>query len=93
MINRPQDARHICRWHSGTGVPCGFVVDPSPGAHGILRAHNRKAHGLTSTPVVCHTECGYRAKPSEGRYTQAECITCGGDGAPRGCTRCGKVLA
>jgi len=71
--NRPQDARHICRVTSaqslGPVTPCGYIAAPGPGAHSRLLGHLRRTHGQIG-PRFCRSECGYRATPSEGRYTE-----------------------
>lgn len=66
MANRPQDARHLCRV-----VNCPYMAAPGPGAHSRLLGHLRRTHGQIG-PRFCRTECGYRATPSEGRYTPTE---------------------
>ena len=58
-------ARHICR-------ACGKVFDPDPLAHRRWGTHMRTKHGHRFVARLCLTECGGRARPSEGRYTPAE---------------------
>ena len=61
-VNKSADARHVCRQCGG-----GFVVEPQHNAHGKMGEHTKTVHGWRLS-AGCNTDCGYRAKPSEGRY-------------------------
>lgn len=65
MANQPQQARHICRYPE-----CGKVFDPgwSRNNHVEMVWHVRGTHN-GSIAKTCGADCGYRATPSEGRYT------------------------
>jgi hypothetical protein len=63
--SRPGDARHVCRFPG-----CGYVVEPRTGAHRIMDSHVNARHGHARIGDTCRADCGFRATPSEGRYTK-----------------------
>lgn len=68
---RTEAARHYCR---KTG--CEFVIGPEAKAHQQVRQHRMATHGSMTMVVYCNAECGYRARPFEGRYTQKPYVVC-----------------
>lgn len=61
-MNKAGDARHVCRWDG-----CSYVIEPCSNAHTKMVKHVIEVHN-SRIPDTCRSECGYRAKPSEGRY-------------------------
>lgn len=67
VVNRPSDARHFCRV-----AGCRFVLPPGRNAHKRVAEHRQVVHGLSTGNGHCHMECGYMARPLEGRFIDAQ---------------------